>query len=82
MTPNSDDKKPSASPALRNVHIILVGTAIAFAFGFAVYLLLVTRARLPDGDPTWPIYVGVGLSGLAGVGMIVYLRSFLRHTSL
>ncbi len=83
MTPrDSDDEAPAGSPALKNVHIILIGTAIAFSFGFAIYLLLVTRARAAEGDATWPIDVGVGLSCLAGIGLIVYLRSFLRHTSV
>jgi hypothetical protein len=63
-------KKPSyPSSSLRRVHITLISFGVAFAFLFA-YLKL---SR--DGDPVW-----AASSFLAGLGLCIYLRSFLRKT--
>jgi hypothetical protein len=68
------------SRALRSAHAILVGAAIAFALGFALYLLLVAKPRLADGAAVWPLDVGAASSLAAGSGLAVYLRRFLRRT--
>ncbi len=67
--PGQKEKPPYPSSALRRVHITLISFGVAFAFLFA-YLKL---SR--DGDPAW----AVG-SFLAGLGLCIYLRSFLRKT--
>ena len=81
MTRNPDNRTPYGSTALRNAHVVLVAAAIVFVFGFAVYLVLVMRPRRVEGAATWPIEAGVVLSCLAGLGLLAYLRRFLRKTS-
>lgn len=63
------EKPAYASTALRRLHITLMTTGIAFAFLFA-YLKL---SR--EGDLVW-----AAGSFLAGVGLGLYLRSFVKRT--
>ena len=64
-----NEKRAYPSPAIRRAHITLISTGIAFAALFA-YLKL---SR--DGDIVW-----AAGSFLAGVGLALYLRSFVTRT--
>ncbi len=68
--PGQEGETVYPSKALRRVHITLILSGIAFAFGFAVLKLW------RDADA-----VSAAVSFLAGAGLSVYLRSFLRKTS-
>ena len=65
-----DSKTPYPSRSLRVVHILLISSATAFAFGFAALKFFREGATL-------------GVLGLtmAGVGLSLYLRSFIRKTA-
>lgn len=69
-----------ASPAMRFAHILMVSTAIAFAFGYAIYLLVIQRARVPEGGSSAPTILGAVASCLVGSVLIRYLRSFLERS--
>ena len=68
--PGQEGETVYPSKALRRVHITLILSGIAFTFGFAVLKLW------RDVDA-----VAAAVSFLAGAGLSVYLRSFLRRTS-
>ena len=67
--PGQEGKTVYPSKSLRVVHILLISTATAFAFGFAVL-------KLAREDPLWAV-----VSFLAGIGLSAYLRSFIRRTT-
>ena len=67
--PGQKEKLPYPSPALRRIHITLISFGVACAFLFA--WLKLSR----DGEPAW-----AAGSFLAGLGLCIYLRSFLRKT--
>lgn len=72
MTNTDDDQDAGTvypSRSLRLVHILLISTSTAFAVGFAVL-------QLTRDESLW----AVG-SFLAGIGLSVYLRSFIRRTT-
>ena len=63
------EKPPYPSSALRRVHITLISFGVAFAFLFA--WLKLSR----DGEPAW-----AAGSFFAGLGLAIYLRSFVKKT--
>jgi hypothetical protein len=65
-----DSKTPYPSRSLRVVHILLISSATAFAFGFAALKFFREGATLEV----------LGLT-MAGVGLSLYLRSFIRKTA-
>ena len=67
--PGQKAKPPYPSSALRRVHITLISFGVAFAFLFA--WLKLSR----DGEPAW-----AAGSFLAGLGLAIYLRSFVKKT--
>lgn len=52
-------------------HRLLIGTAIAFCFGFAAWILLAFR------DGTMSVVLGIGFL-LAGLGLGYYLKNLNR----
>jgi hypothetical protein len=68
------------SRALRVLHIILIAFGIAFSFGFAGYLLLVSlpRAQAGGGSATG-ILALIGLFAAGGAALVIYLRGFLAR---
>lgn len=67
--PGQEGKTVYPSKALRLVHIILISSGIAFTFCFAALKLW------READIIW-----AAASFLAGAGLSVYLRSFVRRT--
>ena len=67
--PGQKEKLPYPSPALRRIHITLISFGVACAFVFA--WLKLSR----DGEPAW-----AAGSFLAGLGLAIYLRSFVKKT--
>ena len=65
-----DSKTPYPSRSLRVVHILLISSATAFAFGFAALKFFREGATLEV----------LGLP-MAGVGLSLYLRSVIRKTA-
>ncbi len=65
-----DSKTPYPSRSLRVVHILLISSATVFAFGFAAL-------KFFRGAPVLEV---LGIS-MAGVGLSLYLRSFIRKTA-
>ena len=65
-----DSKTPYPSRSLRVVHILLISSATAFAFGFAALKFFREGATLEV----------LGLT-MAGVWLSLYLRSFIRKTA-
>ena len=65
-----DSKTPYPSRSLRVVHILLISSATAFAFGFAALKFFREGATLEV----------LGLT-MAGGGLSLYLRSFIRKTA-
>jgi hypothetical protein len=67
--PGQEGKTVYPSKALRRVHITLIFSGIAFTFGFAALKLW------READLSWAV-----ASFLAGVGLSLYLRSFMKRT--
>ena len=65
-----DSKTPYSSRSLRVVHILLISSASAFFFGFAALKFFREGATLEV----------LGIT-IAGVGLSLYLRSFIRKTA-
>ena len=80
----SDEQQPTGHPfpstALRRVHAIMIGAAIAFAAGFAVYLLVIARTRVGQEGSTLTVDIGVAVSIVVGLVLARYLRGFLDRT--
>ncbi|MEC9351967.1 MAG: hypothetical protein VYD81_01505 [Planctomycetota bacterium] len=64
-----DSKTGYPSKSLRVIHILLISSATVFALGFAAL-------KLSREEP-----LGGVASLLAGIGLSVYLRSFIRKTA-
>lgn len=60
--------------SLKAFHVIFITASSALAFGFGVWML--RDYRSPDGS-TGDLLLGVG-SLIAGVGLLVYERYFLK----
>ena len=65
-----DSKTPYPSRSLRVVHILLISSGAALAFGFAVLKFFQEAPTMEVLGITW-----------AGVALSLYLRSFIRRTS-
>ena len=80
----SDEQQPTGhlfpSTALRRVHAIMIGSAIAFAAGFAVYLLVIARTRASREGSTLAVDIGAAVSVVVGLVLARYLRGFLGRT--
>jgi uncharacterized membrane protein HdeD (DUF308 family) len=62
--------------SLKAFHLVFITAAVLLAFGFGAWLLM--EYRSPDGR-IWDLVFGL-VSLIAGIGLILYERYFLKKT--